>query len=764
MDKDRYIMSVALVIAITTAQIAYGGLLANPEKLSDLRDWEMNGGTRDLREYLGVPGKLDELIEKDPDLAKELMLKAATSDRPFPRVPSFIRNIFEKLDLEKDKDIIGAFLARGDPDAKSVKQNLYFLLDNHPDIRKMQSAGRLEIDPLLSFSGLDTTTDRWKTRSSAFSIRDLKTIIDQGFKVKITKDGTITITPAAGDDITARGDVKSSKEGGAIKLESGSIVQGEILASIPRDGRCPDCRIVINQKGQIEAIGSNFLLMSAGGFLPAGTLKKGSAILGENYIQLVGGSQFQNNDGVMFATSKNTAYFDDPAKYSEYRHKFDSQIFSYIDKKTGSAELEIYAGKENDIQASYELRSEIGYARKDKSGKPLYETFTYGPYKRVTIGRGEGTSMVTEWGKNAKGETAIASQFGFGNYQETTKDPKTGKTATIERRGEFFTKEGLPSTAVRIKGDPTRDIPDKYLINTNGVWEFGQCKDPKGCWAAIPAIDRTLTARKVSIAEGSRMIALREGGIDTTAMPPEQAVGDYLEKVRSGIGSDESLKDRDARLAKLKEISNRLGEIHNKEVMDILSSSITPEGKTAKVLEKLEEYWKHFAPGGYDGGAFITTKMVIVESLKNNDAQLRDTVTDFVISKLQPDDVDPKSGDDPWVNLIPHLGAAYILHDAKRSEGLLKLVGMNPKEIEFYREVSQENPSFAAHQRRLLMDKDYIYSRDYYKINEQLMRIIKEKLEKLDPGDPLQKGAREVSVPISEEEYRKATGVDDNTD
>ena len=156
------------------------------------------------------------------------------------------------------------------------------------------------------------------------------------------------------------------------------------------------------------------------------------------------------------------------------------------------------------------------------------------------------------------------------------------------------------------------------------------------------------------------MIALREGGIDTTAMPPEQAVGEYLEKVRSGIGSDESLKDRNARLAKLKAISNRLGEIHNQEIRDILASSITHEEKTAKVLEKFEEYWKHFAPGGYDGGAFITTKMIIVESLKSNNAQMRDAVTDFVISKIQPDDIDPKSINDPWAGMIPHMAAAYI--------------------------------------------------------------------------------------------------------
>lgn len=765
--KKKQVLCV-LILLITICSAAYadvGVLKSPPVDINKLKAIDTEG----LRDFASALNKVAALHSQDPDAFREIAMKIATDPKPFPftgsRANNVVDNIFEYLNYDQDKEIVKSFLARTGPDAAIVRDNTINLLRDHHDILKLTGSGRLNIDSDPRIIDIDFVTDRWKTASSSFSIQDLKNLVDQGFKVNIAKDGTITITPVAGEDVTARGEVKASKEGGAVKLESGSIVQGNILASIPREGKCPDCSIVINQKGQIEARGSEFPLMSPGRLLPAGTLKKGSAILGENYIQLVGGSQFQNNEGVMFTATKNTAYFDEPSKFSEYRHKWDSYIFSYIDKKAGAAELEVYAGKENDIQAAYELRSEIGYSGKDKSGKPLYEKFTYGPYKRVTIGRGEGTSMVTEWEKNAKGETAIASQFGFGNYQETTKDPKTGKTATLERRGEFFTKEGLPSTAVRIKGDPTRKILDKYLLNNNGVWEFGQCKDPKGCWAAIPAIDKILTARRVSIGEGQRMIALREGGIDTTAMPPEQAVGEYLEKVRSGIGSDESLKDRNARLAKLKAISNRLGEIHNQEIRDILASSITHEEKTAKVLEKFEEYWKHFAPGGYDGGAFITTKMIIVESLKSNNAQMRDAVTDFVISKIQPDDIDPKSINDPWAGMIPHMAAAYIQSgDSKRSEGLLKLVDMNPKGIELFRELFQENPGYAAHAVKKLTDENYIDSQEYQKIQNQMKRSIEEKLEKLDPGDPLRKQAKEVSVPISEEEYRRAMGVEDNTD
>jgi len=758
-----------LILVITICSAAYadvGALTSPPVDINKLKALDTEG----LRDFASTLNKVAALHSKNPDAFRELAMKIATDPKPFPgsRANNFIDNLFEYLTYDQDKELIKAFLARTGPDAAIVRDNTINLLRDHPDIIKLTNSGRLNIDSDPRITDIDFVTDRWKTASSSFSIQDLKNFVDQGFKVKITKDGTITITPAAGDDITMRGDLKASKEAGAIKLESGSIVQGKILASIPRDGRCQDCRIVINQKGQIEAMGSDFPLMSAGGFLPAGTLKKGSAILGENYIQLVGGSQFQNNDGVMFTATKNTAYFDDPAKFSDYRHRWDSYIFSYIDKKTGAAELEVYAGKENDIQASYELRSEIGYLGKDKSGKPLYEKLTYGPYKRVTIGRGEGTAMVTEWGKDAKGEQSIASRFGFWNYQETVKAPKTGKTVTVERRGEFFTKEGLPSTAVRIKGDPAKDISDKYLINNNGVWEFGQCKDPKGCWAAIPAIDKTLTARKVTIGEGQRMIALRDGGIDTNAVAPEQALSEYLEKVRSGIGSDESLKDRNARLARLKKISDQLGEIHTRELEGIFSSSMTQEEKTSKTLEKLEEVWKHFAPGGYDGGAHIATKAALAEALKSNDARLRDAVIDFTTSKMKPDDVDSKSGKDPWLKTISTIAAVYAqLGDDQRTDKLLTLGGdVNPTETMLFKEFYRENPEFAQHEIKDMTDPGYQLSKEYDKMIRRIEKSFMEKISKLDPDDPTRKRiqGRIEGTPISEEEYRREMGVEDDTD
>ena len=95
---------------------------------------------------------------------------------------------------------------------------------------------------------------------------------------------------------------------------------------------------------------------------------------------------------------------------------------------------------------------------------------------------------------------------------------------------------------------------------------------------------------------------------------------------------------------------------------------------------------------------------------------------------------------------------------------MLKLVDMNPKGIELFRELFQENPGYAAHAVKKLTDENYIDSQEYQKIQNQMKRSIEEKLEKLDPGDPLRKQAKEVSVPISEEEYRRAMGVEDNTD
>lgn len=402
-----------------------------------------------------------------------------------------------------------------------MKKYLGSLFQSQPPIRRLTDAGLLKVQStgtddetrLKQFEDVSflQTPPEWKLNNARISIVDFERLGKSGLEAIIDIRGNLFVRAKTGSEIQLSGDIQTKEDKGLVLTSGRLATKDGIGAEIPKT--CADCKITINDIGQIQASGSGFQLYSQGRLDKAGVLS-GGAILHPGFIEFVGGARFENKEGISFQVEKNTAYFDDAKTFSEYRKSGKSAILSdvYSDTKTGvgTRALTISAGKDNSITVSYD----VAHA-----------------YQQTNLERGGGAVLIREY----RGDK-LSSEFGI-----------VGERPFISAQDGKL-KLGAPETFVRIKGeDPSKD---QYLLNTGkeGVrsFSFGYCSPPRCSpedlftYKYHKAFDSVLTLRKIPDGSGWKELALSEAGISTEPSPIEKLVKTLPSRLKQATAELES--------------------------------------------------------------------------------------------------------------------------------------------------------------------------------------------------------------------------------